>query len=153
MNKIIVRSRLATERKSPYPVPWAVISITDADAPDARIRTANCVGLLRLKFDDIRTPSPYFVAFTSQDARRILAFAADVWDKADVLLVHCEAGISRSAGVAAALSRIYFGENAKFFAASVPPQQASFYYTILEANCRSEDARPKQPREEEENNS
>ena len=114
MNKIVVRSRRETELMPAYSRPWAAISITDTDAPDARIRTANRVGLLRLHFDDIHAPSPFYTAFSTEDARRVLAFAAKVWDKADVLHVHCEAGISRSSGTAAALSKIYFGDDGEF---------------------------------------
>ena len=33
------------------------------------------------------------------------------WDEAEVFLIHCEVGLSRSPGIAAALSRIYFGDD------------------------------------------
>ena len=130
MNKIIVKSRRETELMPAYSVSWAAISITDTDAPDARMPTRNRVGLLRLKFDDITVPMQDWTAFGTEDARRILEFAASVWDKADILLVHCEAGISRSAGTAAAPSPIYFGDDAKFF---LPPYRPNtlVYNTIL----------------------
>ncbi len=131
MNKIIVTSRRETELMPAYSVCWAAISITDSDAPDARIRKAKRVGLLRLKFDDVSVLMPHYVAFSTEDARRVLAFAAKVWPKADVLHVHCEAGISRSAGVAAALSCLYFGENARFFLPPFRPNSL-VYYTILD---------------------
>ncbi len=132
MNKIVVKSRRDTELMRAYSRPWAAISITDTDAPDAQIRKANRVGLLRLKFDDITSPTPPWTAFAPEDARRILEFAAKVWPNADVLHVHCEAGISRSAGVAAALSQIYFGDDAKFF---LPPYRPNtlVYNAILNA--------------------
>jgi predicted protein tyrosine phosphatase len=130
MNKIIVKSRRETELMPAYSRPWACISITDTDASDARMPTRNRVGLLRLKFDDVTVPMQYWTAVSTEDARRVLAFAAEVWPKADVLHVHCEAGISRSAGVAAALSRLYFGDDAKFF---LPPYRPNklVYHTIL----------------------
>ena len=131
MNKIIVKSRRETKLMPAYSRPWACISITDADASDARMPTRNRVGLLRLKFDDVTVPMQSWIAFSTEDARRILAFAAEVWPKADILHVHCEAGISRSAGVAAALSRLYFGDNEEFFKSPYRPNSL-VYYTILD---------------------
>lgn len=139
MNVIVVKSRRDTELMPAYSVPWAAISITDTDAPDARIRTANRVGLLRLKFDDITVPMPLYVAFSTENARRVLAFAAEVWDKANVLHVHCEAGVSRSAGTAAALSQIYFGNDAQFFSPPYRPNKL-VYRTIL--NLHQEAGKP-----------
>ena len=44
----------------------------------------------------------------------ILDFAQRYWPVVDLLLVHCEAGTSRSPAVAAALSRIYLGHDGEF---------------------------------------
>ena len=131
MNKIIVTSRRETELMPAHSVPWAAISITDTDASDARMPTRNRVGLLRLKFDDITSPMQYWTAFSTDDARRVLEFADSIWDKVEILHVHCEAGISRSAGVAVALSNIYFGHDATFF---LPPYRPNplVYNTIFD---------------------
>ena len=133
MNKIIVRSRFRTEHMQAYPVPWACISIVSPRQYAAVIPTANCIDVLRLKFDDV-TPSTVFGRdtnlFTPKDAKLILKFANRIWNEADVLHIHCEAGISRSAATAAALSKIYLGNDEEFF---VPPfwPNAFVYRTIL----------------------
>ena len=46
---------------------------------------------------------------------QILDFAKDAWDRIDVLLIHCEEGNSRSPAVAAAVSRIYLGDDRTYF--------------------------------------
>jgi predicted protein tyrosine phosphatase len=89
--------------------PWAAISITtEGDFPT--LVEENRQGLLQLAFADTaaldRTDS-----FTASQAAELLDFVEQVWDRVEVLLIHCEAGMSRSPGVAAALSRIYYGDD------------------------------------------
>ena len=152
--KIVVTNRWAAEHMPPYKTPWACISITDPTQQDANINQKNCIGLLRLKFYDLASPLPprFNEVFTPEHARQVLAFAASVWPKADILHVHCEAGVSRSAGTAAALSRLYFGDDGEFVEGPVYRPNKLVYDTILNQSP-PQDARPKQPREEEESNS
>ena len=92
--------------------PWAAISITSGHEHPV-LSEANRVGLLRLVFDDITqrdTPQ----SFTPALAAEILDFVASVWDQVDVFLIHCDVGLSRSPAVAAALSRIYYGDGPWF---------------------------------------
>ena len=89
--------------------PWAGISITSGREHPV-LSEANCVGLLRLVFDDITQPGTPR-SFTPALATEILDFVARVWDKVEVLLIHCDVGLSRSPAVAAALSRIYYGDD------------------------------------------
>lgn len=53
--------------------------------------------------------------FTDQQAEQILNFVEKYGKEVDLLVVHCEAGISRSAGVAGALSLIYNGSDQYYF--------------------------------------
>jgi len=89
--------------------PWAAISITSGHEHPVLSET-NRVGLLRLVFDDITQPETPR-SFTPALAAEILDFVANVWDKVEVLLIHCDVGLSRSPAVAAALSRIYYGDD------------------------------------------
>lgn len=90
-----------------------VISITDPGKPEAKIDPA-VKDILRLTFEDVE-PDVWeaigvtltYNAFSLDQAKRIHNF----WYKhnnSDVhtLIVHCEAGISRSAGVAKVLAEI-----------------------------------------------
>jgi len=53
--------------------------------------------------------------FTDQQAKQILQFINKYGKDVDLIVVHCEAGISRSAGVAGALSLIYNGSDQYYF--------------------------------------
>ena len=89
--------------------PWAAISITtEGDFP--ALSEDNRQGLLQLAFADT-ADSERHDAFTASLAADVLDFVEEVWDRVEVLLIHCEAGLSRSPGVAAALSRIYYGDD------------------------------------------
>ena len=50
---------------------------------------------------------------TDEDARKVADFVQKYTDV--TILVHCDAGISRSAGVAAAILKYYTGEDSKVF--------------------------------------
>jgi len=79
---------------------WAVISITDSGADDARLQLG-WDRVLRLSFDDIDHDDGEFVLFDEHHAQAILEFV-QLCDEENVegILVHCKKGISRSAAVA-----------------------------------------------------
>src|SRR5258708_4006668 len=113
-----VYSRGAIERVAPHDVPHVVISITSASDDVAKIPTSTeCLGILRLTFLDAdepttATPGPLFGA---PDARLIWDFVLVHRAQAERVIVHCDAGISRSPAVAAAISRVLVGDDADFF--------------------------------------
>jgi len=73
--------------------------------------------------------------FTDNDARIILDFVQDCRIDIDLIVVHCEAGISRSAGVAGALSLIYNGSDEYYFHRYLP--NIFVYRKILNMYMRS----------------
>jgi predicted protein tyrosine phosphatase len=98
--------------------PWAAISISSSNsfvALDAHGR----VGLLRLVFEDTTQPGTPG-AFKTTQATEILDFVEKVWDNAEVLLIHCDVGLSRSPAVASALSRIYYNDDGQWFDSDFP---------------------------------
>lgn len=86
--------------------PTYVISITTPGDPQANIHpehSGTIKAVLRLAFDDVEADEPR--AITTDQAMQIKNFINNHWEeiaKSD-LLVHCGAGISRSAGAAAAI--------------------------------------------------
>ena len=111
---------------------WAAISITSGREHPV-LSEANRVGLLRLVFDDITQPgTPQ--SFTPALAAEILNFVASVWDKAEMLLIHCDVGLSRSPAVAAALSRIYYGDDGQWLALDFPNHLV--YKLLVETHAR-----------------
>ena len=53
--------------------------------------------------------------FTDDHAKQILDFVNELRGKIEALICHCEAGISRSAGMAAAIERILTGSDERVF--------------------------------------
>lgn len=122
----IVKSRHEIENETNNVcVPHLIISIfTPGDAPpDVQINRWT-TEVLQLSFDDLdREPGPGTmeaignpVLFDDNDARKIASVALTHASAGiQVIVCHCDAGISRSAGVAAALAKVFNGSDAEFF--------------------------------------
>lgn len=86
-------------------------------------------------FDGDRYPklkaNKEYVLFNKKQAIQILKFVKDNENRVDLVVCQCEAGISRSAGVAGALSKIYNNDDMFYFKKYVPNKYV--YRTIL--NC------------------
>lgn len=77
----------------------------------------NRLGELRLRFDDINSPREGYIHFTKLMAQQILYFVAPflTGDELKEIIIHCNAGLSRSPGVAAALATILNQDENIFF--------------------------------------
>lgn len=106
LTEVIALSREEAEaRHSMHPE--VCISITDPGRPLAQLRGYREV--LRLSFHDCRwleTPTSAR-QITQADAVAIAQFVAKHWEEVDTVVVHCEAGVSRSVAVALAISRSF----------------------------------------------
>ena len=81
------------------------ISISDPDASPARV-SSRFAAVLRLNFNDVvERGEPSDILFAEDHAREIRKFL-DAWPKAERVMVHCNAGVSRSQGVALGLCDI-----------------------------------------------
>jgi predicted protein tyrosine phosphatase len=81
------------------------ISISDPDAPAAGV-SRRFAAVLRLNFDDVtERGEPSDILFAEEHAREIREFL-DSWPNAERVMVHCNAGVSRSPGVALGLCDI-----------------------------------------------
>jgi len=109
-----------------------LISIKDPDTSDIEIvKRENCFGHLNLAFHDFDKVYKDYKIFSKEDAKRILVFVRlTVPVKIEVIICQCEAGISRSAGVAGALSKIINGDDKAIFRHYLPNMLV--YRTILE---------------------
>jgi len=93
----------------------------------------NRQGLLQLAFADT-ADAERRDAFTTSLAAEVLDFVEQVWQRVEVLLIHCEAGLSRSPSVAAALSRIYYGDDGPWFEYDFP--NTLVYQLLVDGNKR-----------------
>jgi len=108
-----------------------IISIKDPNTEDAQIaQRDNCVGILYLAFHDLDRAYKDYKLFSKKDAKEILDFVTNPLIKVDVIICQCEAGISRSAGVAGALSKIFNKDDTEIFKNYLPNMLV--YRTIME---------------------
>ena len=79
------------------------------------------LGLLQLKFvdldkaDDAKQIGQEHLLMTEEQAKVILAFVDKYYNLIEAIICQCDAGVSRSAGVAAALSKILNGDDSWVF--------------------------------------
>lgn len=117
MNKLINITVLPKGRAQEFTCdqPWAAISVSTDPSSFAKLSAENRLGLLQVSFWDIDQKNQHNgvnVEFTTEQAKDILTFVQDMLPSIDSLLVHCEAGMSRSPAIAAAISNILWGSNA-----------------------------------------
>ncbi len=126
--EIYVYSRRGLEAAKPHEVPHFIISITSVSTDLATVhQNPHTLGLLRLAFPDYEEPSEAFPEselFSSDQASRIWGFVLQHRAAAQRAIVHCEAGISRSAAVAAALRHVLGGDETEFFSGAVLAERA-----------------------------
>ena len=99
--EFVVLSREDAERYEPRGREIC-ISISDPDAPPARV-SSRFAAVIRLNFNDVtERGEPSDILFAEDHAREIREFL-DKWPSAERVVVHCNAGVSRSPGVALGL--------------------------------------------------
>ncbi|MEW6379678.1 MAG: hypothetical protein AB1611_08715 [bacterium] len=123
--------------------PHIVISMTDDDQFFPDIPEKNCKGVLRIAVWDTED-GVYFRSlynfgapripkdkiFHELHARRILEFVHSHLHEVEMIICQCDAGMSRSAGTAAALSKIFRGGEGIFLKPPYIPNKL-IYETIL----------------------
>lgn len=127
------------------PEPFIVISITDPYSEPAKSpRTKYIGGRLELQFHDwddhakVKIQSmeksehaKRMVYFSKRDADKVVDFVRKHQDSVDLIVVHCEAGISRSAGLAASLCKCINGYDGDFFSKYLPNRRV--YRLVMNA--------------------
>jgi protein-tyrosine phosphatase len=89
----------------------AVISISDVDKESPVFSTDSTNGIFRcakFHFADVELDGENCI--TDEQATEIAAFVFEIHNTAERIIVHCEAGVSRSAGVAGAIMK-YLNDN------------------------------------------
>ena len=71
--------------------------------------------ILSLALDDIDMEDDPQFAMNAEQGKLVAQFINDFYDKVDRIIVHCDGGISRSAGVAAAIMRVKEHEDYPLF--------------------------------------
>lgn len=140
--QFLVKSRSKAAAHESDGRPWAAIQIGTVDGDWPKITGVHRVGLLRIAFADAdhesfreHTERMGSCLFDDKHAEEILNFVNKHWEKVDYFLVHCTAGQSRSPAVAAAIQKVYGGDNEVWFSIATPNMRV--YRKILEAAQRN----------------
>ena len=114
----------------------AIISITDTDKADVIFEKNEVNGIravLRLKFDDVERDYKNEHCITKEDAESIVKFVNKNKNKVDKFVIHCEAGVSRSAGVGAAIMKALNGDDWDVFKNPLKCPNMKCYRMVLNA--------------------
>ena len=137
LGKILILPR-SSAQNFVYEKPWACISIATDPSELAKINQVQRVELLQLTFEDLegcpagfaeKFPEKAKNMFTEAHAQQILEFSKKWWNKIDLLMIHCYAGVSRSPAVGKALSDIYQSGFSDYFDMMFSPNKM-VYSTI-----------------------
>ena len=124
LSRRVIREYTATRKH-------IVISITDPEREYLKLPDVDSrVELLRFKFHDMDRPIEGYKLFTQEQAKTIWNFFQRYEPQIETVVCHCEAGISRSAAVAAALAKVSGRDDSAFFKHYHPNRLV--YRTILE---------------------
>lgn len=108
-----------------------VISITSAADEEVVIPpNINRLSTLYLKFDDVQDIDSRFVYFDRSMAKDIVEFVEKYCNQISLIVVQCQAGLSRSVAVASALSKIINYADDKIYTRGIP--NMFVYITILD---------------------
>lgn len=114
--------------------PFALIRFFNPGYPYKLKLPTQCVASLEIICDDVSNTkmekAHRYVFFSEEIADKIIGFVEKNKDKIDTLICACEAGISRSAGCAAAISKFYFDDDKIFYSSGYIPNNL-IYRTIL----------------------
>ena len=135
--KFLVYSRQRAKRES-YRIsePTLIISITDPIlGPNVFARNSNIIGLCRLQFDDVTEENARAedVLMSDSDALKIKDYVLRYKDRVACIIVHCEVGVSRSAGVMAAIQKYLIGDDSAIFAEDAFSPNMYCYRKMLDA--------------------
>lgn len=107
VTKVIFVSR-STAETTPGWKDWAIISISEPGFPGEAKLMRGWHSVCRVHFDDVDPAIPCgepHQLMNEADALKITQFVREVAPHVDGILVHCKAGVSRSAAVAKWISR------------------------------------------------
>ena len=91
--------------------------------------------ILFLSFDDVEKEDCDDKEFcmTFEDGKKIANFINEWYDKVDRIIIHCDGGVSRSAGVCAGIMRVKLGDDYPVFGNTKKHPNMTCYLRTLKA--------------------
>ena len=121
-----------------FDAPTIIISIRSiGDTPPKKLflhSNLQVKDFITLAFDDVTTYCQGYYPITEQQARKIAKFVMRYKDSVEQIVVHCDAGISRSAGVAAAIAKYLNLNNDRFFKEPYDPNKTCYDMVLSSLN-------------------
>lgn len=123
--EIFVKSRDTLPEMAGLGAPLALVSVSDHPDDFPEVPACDCRRVLRLSFDDVEGDLNFFAGhsarpFSAHQARQVAAFVLGLPDDVRTLVFQCEAGVSRSPAMAAAVSRFMGLDDLRFFRRHMP---------------------------------
>lgn len=146
--EVIVLSRAKAKKYSycEHKLKSAIISINDIEQDFINFnnnKDNNIRGVIKLKFDDVEEG---YGVITELQAKQIATFVKFWKDKVDRFIVHCHAGISRSAGCAAAIMKYIDNDDRGIFNNSeYIPNMTVYRLVLTELMCSRETINNERP--------
>ena len=123
MKKVIVLNRFQAQQLTEVDssLTRAIISISNwaDDHPQFNTNNHSIAAIKYVEFLDMDTDElgkyepECFIS--KETARDIAEFVKEWWDRVDQIVVHCDGGVSRSAGCAAAILKYFTGDDFEIF--------------------------------------
>ena len=117
--KYMAFGRIELQEYLPYlKVPTLILSIhtyLDSEPRFLKEKIDNVVHVEFFEFNDESSSLPVLHAMTKDDAVRMVNTVKQYYDKVDQIIVHCDAGQSRSVGCIAAIKKWYTNDDEEFF--------------------------------------
>lgn len=118
--KVLVMSQTNAEEysSSKHTETSAMISITSVNDKEANVHESmsnGIVDILKLKFDDTDKLDEFNFGMSDIHAMEVCSFVSKYKNEVDRIIVHCGAGQSRSAGVAAAILKHLYNDDSQIF--------------------------------------
>lgn len=111
-------------------IPHLLISIRSRGQQVDLPKSPHTQETLILEFDDVQDIMCQDYFFDADLARQILEFVDHNCHRANLIICHCEAGLSRSAAICSALSKIINNRDDAYFSHKIPNMLV--YLSILE---------------------
>ena len=117
--KVISRSaceRYCTQKHSNTAIIISIKSSWDIEQPNVYCTYDNNIkDILFLSFDDVTKEDNPTHCMSLEDGQKIADFVNKYYAKVDTIIIHCDGGISRSAGVGSAIMRVMEGDDYPIF--------------------------------------
>ena len=113
--KLVVKNRAQIERENEVKTPHFIVSISNPGSERPKVAFNEwTMGVSYLWFEDSDTSGVLFSADMARGIKEQILLLQDEW-KIDTVVCQCEAGQSRSAGMAAAIASFFNGNDDEFF--------------------------------------